>query len=384
MNDKNGKEVYSKKLDEMCVYNRIRNSETKNIPCITKRRGAFNPNKEHLCRDDLIKKINEKYKSNPYGFSGYLKKLIFDSKNNLLRSVAKGLLCPNNYKKYEIPSFYIHAITDLIKSKLIKIKIKPEKSRPENTITIAFEDKIFESLQIEKILHECQPQFPFTKPTVIYKYSDTIRNKIFNYPLECRRFNPMFHKAHSIPCTCTSHPKYHYHHCKHVCTGNLNIIQDISPDKEIAKNLINILNKGPNYRLQPNILENPNKWFQKIQGSIDHSITSCIKQIKTRKKLKDTYDHNFNNWKEAVMEKITNNMRTEFPKISKTKDIQPELDLLKKLQEKYIFTYTDKCSSNVSMICKSFYFDKLKEELSDRKQFRFLMTSEYIRTFYFY
>ena len=175
-------------------------------------------------------------------------------------------------KGFEYINKHIKYITyDLCKYKLFHNKDDKQinnskKSKISNVLLkINYENRIIEDLDINRIINlkhikATIPQsFNEKKPIIIFKYNNSIRNKIFNYVETLQNID----SYRTITCDCQNNQTYCNKNLNHVLTGNLDIISN----RTIKK----LLTYGPNYRTPTK----PN--FKKIRMNIQNSIDECIK-----------------------------------------------------------------------------------------------------------
>ena len=229
-----------------------------------------------------------------------------------------------------------------------------------HTITLDFENKLMEEVNICSMFKEADiiNLFPFQllcmdssinsqnvcKPTVSYRYGDTIQRKILNY----NNIIKSDEVPENITCNCVNSIYKDPHH-KRVVTGNLNFIED--------KDLRNLLGKGLNFR--PPKLRNSKKAIESFKVGIEGYIKSLSKKYKVAEVI-------FDGWKSKLLENIKskiNKISTNACSNKKFVDTKVALQKLAKLQENFVFIPTDKSSNNISIVCKKFYLMSIKSEL---------------------
>jgi hypothetical protein len=141
-------------------------------------------------------------------------------------------------------------------------------------------------------------------------------------------------------------------------------LRNIHPDK--ANRLIRLLDKGPGYRLPTTEYANVNYAGGKIHEILTSGLNTHIKKVsKQHKKPLEAFEK----WHQEFMSAACINFSgINFENIPRD-DYAEELQILKKLQKHYIFSYVDKASSNSSICCKKYYLEKLQERLSDQTAF---------------
>ena len=144
---------------------------------------------------------------------------------------------------------YFAATLDILKSNIGKPQIPStaNKCPLTNCCHIKFSNKAIDFINIQKILRnkEVRNALPVhlrdDTPTVVYKLSDTIRSKLFDYKkfVQSIDVNSFFDNPDNFPCDC-EHSSFVNHDHGHVISGDLSIVSD-----PILRSLIA---KGPKYR----------------------------------------------------------------------------------------------------------------------------------------
>ena len=158
-------------------------------------------------------------------------------------------------------------------------------------------------------------------PCICYSYTNTIASKLFNYSHAVKEFDADLFRNGGYTCCCDS-SDFIYKPCKHVLTGNLDII----PDDSLRKLFL----RGPKYR-EPrdvNFSADQRIIFDALEQYV---ITWCKREQADPVVLDD--------WLQLVKSKIINRIRhlkssqidTE-PQILKDKNVQK---VLENLQRKY-------------------------------------------------
>ena len=187
---------------------------------------------------------------------------------------------------------------------------------------------------------------------VIYKLTDTIRSKLFNYKnfVQSLDVDLFLSDNNVLPCECENSPFINSDH-NHIITGDLSIVQN--------ETLQGLFAKGPKFR------EPIQFSFTKAKASILLGIQSCIHSWSNRT---GTPIEAFRDWVEKIKQKIDdrikvigNRSRQHFRQSAlKNADVKRSLE---ELQEKYVIVPIDKASNNVAFICKRFYANVLLKEL---------------------
>ena len=223
-----------------------------------------------------------------------------------------------------------------------------------NFIIVEFSNCIMNDINLSGIIQSTfiSKLFPvndilFSKPSISYKYSATIRAKVTNYQDVANNI----HANHK--CFCQDYEQFVDINHKHVITGDLDIIEN--------SNIRSLLSKGLNYREQQPL--NKESTFAVIQNAID----VYIDKVSTQLKISTTA---FLPWKVELLSNIKCKI-DEF----KTYHLATILDnninksYLHSFQNKFVMVPVDKASNNISIICKSFYVQVLQQEVINSGNF---------------
>ena len=130
-------------------------------------------------------------------------------------------------------------------------------------------------------------------------------------------------------------------------TGDLDIIDNIE--------LRSLMKKGLNFRESPA----PNK--AKIRTNIVNSIDSYILNISNKNNVPIV---NFNPWKIELLNKIDMRLnKLNCYQYNNVLNKPNNLNNLKQLQHKWVFTPTDKAANNITIVCKKYYMETLDNEI---------------------
>lgn len=231
---------------------------------------------------------------------------------------------------------------------------KKTTDKPKHFLVLKFNNKLLDSMNFNSIIHskEIFKHFPQVQdenmkfPTVSYKYSHTIRPKITNYRQVIEKgITP-------LDCDCHLYSDQ-YKVENHVFTGNLDIVGN--------NELRTLMKKGLNHR------ETPTTSNSTIYKAIVNGVDIYINYISGKTNMPIT---NFLPWKTVFLQKIKSKLdKLKFHKdvnvLSKPTNIQE----LKTLQEKFVFTPTDKAGNNVTIVCKKQYMNVLDQEICNSGNF---------------
>jgi len=254
---------------------------------------------------------------------------------------------------------WYEACLDTICTKLYKDPPKMVKKKPANMLSVFFHNKSLDFINISKIINDpiviAKLPLDFNKtdnPTVVYKLSNGIRHKIFNYKTFISELDvDAFLVDNSIlPCSClNSH--YQDDHHGHVITGDLRIVKD--------NKLRKLLSKGPKYR-EPTTLN-----FDKSKEVIINGIKECV----TKLSAKYVIDVNkFDDWVQTILQLVDNKIsllenRIEVVDHHSVFENFSSKRCLEELQHNYIMVPIDKASNNVAFVCKRYYAIIILNEL---------------------
>ena len=236
-------------------------------------------------------------------------------------------------------------------------------SKPKSFIGVYFHNKGIEMINIAGILHskvvrDTIPTFFSDKetPVVSYKYSKTIRSKLFNHKQTVNeiKFKSDKQNSHS-KCDCEK-SEYLYHPAGHVLTGDLGIIKD--------RVLRKLISKGPSFREQNNI-----NW------QLNYEICAeSVKEYKRKWANKEGVDKNLlNEWEGTVLsllKKRIDKLKGKYGHRVKVKQIlrdRVHLQYLKDFQDRYVLVPADKAGNNVIIICKTYYTEVICKELATKQ-----------------
>ena len=246
-------------------------------------------------------------------------------------------------------SQWYSVVLDLIDSKLYKPKApKTKKPPPSNICHVFFDNKAVEKINLSRILNDpiIKSSVPlsakkFERPTVIYKLSQNIGSKIFNFNKFVSSLNITGspNDLSALPCKCNNSPYTDQHH-GHIMTGNLSLIKN--------NRLRALFSKGPKYR-EPKSVD-----WDKARECIRSGVKSCAVSWCQKHKKNEAL---LMDWVNSVMEQVDRriavlqsleNSRMELPTLK-----DPVcLKALQQLQSDYVIAPIDKATGNVAIICK--------------------------------
>ena len=261
------------------------------------------------------------------------------------------------YKDNNIPLRALHTIIDLCKAKLnnyMSSHAAAKNIKDKVPCIIRYVNHGIGRLNLGSIFRKKEvigtlplPMLKHKDPMVVYKYTPTIRSKIFNYRQTAEEY--IEDSEIEMNCDCSSSRFVDSHH-GHVITGDLNIIE--------SAQLRNIFQKGPGYRerrcinwkiAEKSVLEDLDEFINKW-GSKNGVTNKC-----------------FSEWKCKVTNMIKEKVK-RLRKVSKYEKVSSIFNVcakeLEDLKLKYVLVPVDKASNNIGFICKKYYLQVLKEEIT--------------------
>ena len=282
----------------------------------------------------------------------------------VLKEIAFQIMENDSLPLFETRFQVYHYILDIIDTKLLKPENSPIKRKaPKNVVTIRFVNKglddihvskIFSSREVTSLLPE-ELQDEDDIPACTMKLDPPIRSKILNYretvtSLTVQVDDDVSFVENLPSCDCINSAFCDPHH-GHIVSGDLRIVTNTKLRK--------LLSKGPNYR-EPSTIN-----YRKCLQSIESSITSSISSLATKYNLSET---TFLSWKSKILdlvEKRINILKSRgVPGV--VKPVLKDKEVLKSLSDlhsKFVVVPIDKASSNVAIICKRYYIQKLLNEV---------------------
>ena len=256
-----------------------------------------------------------------------------------------------------IPRRILHVIIDLTKSKMQNNKIKPIPTKRKKDIlafVVRYKNHGTGMIDMKSIMRKKKvcDSIPYNmmkkddNPVIVFKYENTIRNKIFNYKATAVEYKEDDEKK--MTCECDTSDFKDSHH-GHIVTGDLKIVENIK--------LRNLFKKGPNYR-EPKFIN-----WNKTEKCLKEDTNSFITKWSSSNGISEAC---YQEWKNMVMqlieEKVTRLKKcTKYiPRKSVLEECAKELEELKR---RYVLVPVDKASNNIGFVCKKFYLETLKQEL---------------------
>ena len=232
--------------------------------------------------------------------------------------------------------------------------IKTKRHTPSLFMKITFHNQSIENINLESIIYSndiketVPPTFKHKQPTIVYKYGNPIRNKNFNYVNAIKNIDA---KQYNKKCACSEstfcHPSQ-----KHIITGDLTFIQNMT--------LRRLLQYGPQFRIPTS--EDWDGIFSGIKAEIqDFTSYWCDKEKQP---------NTLTEWTEKVLRKVESRITILKRRRSRKEEMTDILDnpmiksALKRLHKDFVLVGADKANNNVIIICKQYYLDCIRQELS--------------------
>ena len=263
------------------------------------------------------------------------------------------------------PSDFIFSQWYLVILDIIECKLyKPAHSQnirkpPDNICHIFFANKGLEFLNLPRILHDPSlsgflPNTPnsFEISTVVYKLSDPIGSKIFNFNkfVDGIDLNEVLHDITCLPCNCSNSPYADPFH-QHIVTGDLRIINN--------SKLRKLFSKGPKYRKPVHM-----NW-KDVKCRVVEGLRSCVKQWCDNNSVQTII---LNDWLNAVLKLVDDKIhfiksRIKSHKVNPLLKRHDVISSLKQLKDRFVICPIDKATGNIALVCKRFYALVLANEL---------------------
>ena len=290
----------------------------------------------------------------------YVNKTIPQMKKKELKQLGQLLIEHEITEDSPITDRIANLVQDLLQHKLGLKKAMPKKNRNLNPVIILYENPAMGYINLQSILKLEEIQGSIDSHiqddvTVSYRYTKSIRNKIFNYSNVVNEIDLDSWDINNQTCECdTTFKEYMDQHHKHVITGDLSIIRN--------KKLRELLRRGPNYRERHSIN------FQKARREINKGLNDFIEK---HSKRKGVCREAFNEWKSRILEKVDEKIKClrngPLQKWRHTKQILQDKNCSKELlnlHNKFVVTPIDKASNNIALTCKTYYINNILQELN--------------------
>ena len=237
-----------------------------------------------------------------------------------------------------------------------KVNTKPVNKFSE-FVPIKFISRELESMQINSILNDpdAMKLFPSKdlnkkfqnkdfKFSTCFKYEKAIRADLVNYKENILCDDPIS----DVKCFCHLHADFVDPSVGHVITGDVSIVKNGKLRKLFKKGYTFI---EPVYQSKLAIF-----------GSIKSDINNYVKKLSARCSLSIRL---FDGWKVTVLDKLRTKVFNSKIFCKRNQSILvSEAEDLSLLKQHFIMTSVDKASNNISFICKKYYLENIKHELS--------------------
>ena len=248
---------------------------------------------------------------------------------------------------YPYNEYLLYVIKDICLYKLVGSHNFKTKDKSNRFITLDYKNALLIKGKAIQQLFPVNDKL-YSRPGVSYSYSPTIRSKITNYREAVCSMDP------DLICHCKEYSEFIDNHHNHVITGNLNIITNLP--------IQSLLRKGLNYREKSPIQKDIT--LTSIINSIDIYISKIYQEIKSPITA-------FIPWKTEIIKKVMAviNKTSTYP-IKKILDNIKNKSYIKDIHSKFVLVPIDKASNNISIICKIYYVQVLKEEITNSGNFQ--------------
>lgn len=308
---------------------------------------------------------NKKYNNNNLNITEFIESIIneppYQARNKILELNNKNIKALINYVRGYNNLEYesILMLESLLATKhwknLDKTQNEKKNWRENHTVTIDFLDKTMEKMNIAKIFNNSDFIDSFVeKPkntSIIYKYTTKLSSKIFNYNSFLKNLQERdIGKILNESCNCDRYKSYIDTNHKHICTGNLSIIQN--------EDLKSLMLMGTNFRIQTYRMSK-DILFSKIEETIIKHTNFLMNKYKTKKSKSQVLRTTIENFKNKF-NKCYNEARNEYA----DKWNHNSKEYLNSLKENFIITPIDKATNNYAVICKKFYLSQIIKEIN--------------------
>ena len=310
---------------------------------------------------------NDNTKFNADTFTSNLKNIVKDEpKFNVIKKVRTEIfsLKADNCKKlflylserinkgdcfsWDVHDFIHFVLRDMCLHRLQRMYVS---KKSYHFISLLYVNKYMDTINMSQIMKKPELKYLFpvksdaAVPCVTYSYGNTIRNKIVNYKQTIKADNQHF------KCHCNKYSdKFVQQDYKHIFTGDLEIVSD--PD------LRRVMGYGLNYREQQ--APDKGKAFTQFQSGVDKYVARM-----SEKYHKSPLE--FVPWKVSLLKALKQQLDTcksfRYDNVLNKATSHKELNTL---LDHFVLVPVDKASNNIAIICKKFYMDTLKQELSSK------------------
>ena len=345
------------RTEDDTVYNILNKRRKKK----SKHKSKHKTNKESLTAQyvfDMIKETSIKEST------FYINKTLPQMNKKELKQLGQLLIDNEMTENCISPERIVNLVKDIIQHKLVQKNNQTwknkRKKRISNPVIIRYENPAIDYINIQSILklHDIKQSvsnYINDDITVVYQYTPTIRNKVFNYNTVIEDLDVDSWNVNNQNCECTTtFKKYMDTDHKHVITGDLSIIKN--------NKLRHLFEKGPNYRQRNSIN------FTKARKVIKTGLNKYIKKQGDR--IGICYSV-FNEWKVKIMDKVDEKIKSlRKGPLQKWRSVGNVLQdshcsqELSELQQKFVITPIDKAGGNIALTCKPYYINNILRELN--------------------
>lgn len=355
-------DAYNYTINNTCTDIAVYQTFNKTPSRRTKRGGTRTRQQQHQLISNFnpvafMDMINASVPDNPAFFINMVRSNIMKLNKEKTKSLFLHLcICINehneHYHKYNSNNYtpYLtYLVRDITFAKLKSMYTKSKRDKkPKHFLVINYCNKLMDNINFNKIIKQKDvvklfPQVEDSSiktPTISFKYSNTIKSKITNYRQVVNAGVTPFH------CDCNKYPSC-YKVNEHIFTGNLNIVSN--------KELQSLMKKGLNFREIPPA--NKQAVYKSVVGSIDSYIYKISESSKTPVAT-------FTPWKIEFLLRVQLKLdKLDCYHYNNVLSKSANYIELQQLQDKWVFTPTDKAANNITIVCKKYYMETLDSEI---------------------
>lgn len=238
----------------------------------------------------------------------------------------------------------------------------PPKTKEETPLNccVTYLTKRHELLNLEKVFASVKCKFPpeLGRPRVTTRYGDTARGLLLNHAKTLREVDlekwaeQNTRDGKLLPCRCTGRIPG----CQHTFRGCV-MVKDL--DELECPAVTDLLRKGPSFRLEVHMSD------KEIVDGVLREIAEFVAES-CKKSPYGAADPDLGAWHSEVIQKVrreANRMTHIRHRWTTKREIEPELDAIATLHEKFVVVPADKAAQNLVVVCKDQYIFRCLEEL---------------------
>lgn len=249
----------------------------------------------------------------------------------------------------------IHCIImDLFTYKIRPFNSRTDKSKsvrkPKVLCSIDFVNKgiemlnlprVFRSPNLKSFVNFCN----IKEPTVVYKGTDNVSKKLFNYNNVVKGDND------PLECKCHMFTDFVNQDCGHVVTGDVKFVKHDA--------LRSLLEKGPSYK-EPKTID-----FDKNCISVISNVKEILEPWSRKEKIDSACLNGWFNEFSDIIKKVTKDLKINYSKQLKRESVFNNVEACKELafiRKYFVLCPVDKATKNVAIICKQYYLSDILQE----------------------